>query len=271
MGSWAFERKRGNAVAKPVTAEEQEALFQAIIRKIPSIEDPAKLQEVAELALALMLRRPADTELRDELRQEIHDAIAEVKPGRSADAMRNEMRFAARACIKVLQAAKERRLPRHLQQGGGWAQAKEPQAFHAIHHESQDDRETRKTTRYVVAGAVLVIAAGAYAWWSGSRTADPATSTEAGKFAQQVMDAVRGGGPANHLFGGSLKLVFMGEHPVVVAEGVPPRICAASGWMLVKSGILTINGVTPTRVSAGRITELCNQEEGDATVMWSPK
>lgn len=255
-----------------MTADEQEALFQAIIRKLPSMEDPAQLQEVAELALALMLRRPADTELRDELRQEVHDILAQVKPAHSPDAMRNEMRFAARGCIKVLQAAKERRLPRHMQQAANnWAQSDGHQTFKPAHHVSEDEEGASKTLRLVLAGAGLIIAAVAYAWWSGARTADPSAASDGAKFAQQIMDASKGGGPPNHMFGGSLKLVFMGEHPVVVAEGVPPRICAAAGWTLVRGGILTINGITPSRVSAGKITELCNQEEGDASIMWSPK
>ena len=92
-------------MGKPATAEEQEALFQAIIRKLPAVEEPGQLQEIATLALALMLRRPADRDLREELTHEIIDIVAAVKPGHSPEALRNEMRFAARGCIKVLQAA----------------------------------------------------------------------------------------------------------------------------------------------------------------------
>ncbi|MBI3444158.1 MAG: hypothetical protein HY055_02030, partial [Magnetospirillum sp.] len=46
---------------------------------------------------------------------------------------------------------------------------------------------------------------------------------------------------------------------------------SSSGMKLVKKGLLSVNGVTPTRVSSAIITELCNKESGNATLMWAPK
>jgi hypothetical protein len=259
-------------VGQHVTAEQQEALFQAIIRKIPSVGDIGQLQEAATLALALMLRRPADRELRDELTHQILGIIAEVKPGHAPDAMRNELRFAARGCIKVLQAAKERRLPRKAQMAAdNWAQSDGKQRFKPVHHPDEGEvggGNTRKVTAVVL---LLLAVLGGYIWWSGTHGGDSVDSSDAGKFARQMMDAAKGGGPDTHMFGGSLKVVSLGGRPVVVAEKVPPSICAAAGWALVRGGVLSINGVTPNRISAGKITELCNSEDGDASIMWSPK
>lgn len=259
---------------KPVTSVEQEALFQAIIRKLPTVEEPGKLQEVATLALALMLRRPADRDLREELTHQIIGIIAEVKPGHSSESMRNELRFAARGCIKVLQAAKERRLPRRAQMASdNWAQSQGKARFKPVHHQAGEEVDQRTAAKRVAAAVVsLLLLLGGYIWWSGTHTDDDVADTsEAGRFAHQVMDAAKGGGPDTHIFGGSLKVVSLGGRPVVVAEKVPPNICAASGWTLVRGGVLSINGVTPSRVSAGKITELCNSEDGDASIMWTPK
>lgn len=260
-------------MGKPVTAEEQDALFQAIIRKLPSVEEAAQLQEVATLALALMLRRPGDRELKHELTREVHDIVAAVKPGHSAEATRNEMRFAVRGCIKVLQAAKERRLPRKAQMAADdWARSDGKRVFKPAHRQSEDDADNKKTAKIVAAVLLsFVLLLGGYIWWSGAHTDGGVDSSEAGKFARQVMDAAKGAGPDTHLFGGSLRVVSLGGRPVVVAERVPPSICAASGWTLVRGGVLSINGVTPNRISAGKITELCNSEDGDASIMWTPK
>lgn len=260
-------------MGKPVTAEEQEALFQTIIRKLPSADSPEQLQEVASLALALMLRRPADRELRDELTHEIATLTSEIKPSHSPDALRNEIRFAARGCIKVLQAAKERRLPRRLQSAAdNWAQSDGKSRFRPVHHVTAEEVAASKTSTHIVVavcGALALL--GGYIWWSGSHSDGGTDSSDAGKFARQIMDAPQGNGPDTHMFGGSLKVVLLGGRPVVVAEKVPAAICAASGWTLVRGGVLSINGVTPNRVSAGKITELCNSEDGDASIMWSPK
>ena len=260
-------------MGKPVTAEDQEALFQTIIRKLPSAESPEQLQEVASLALALMLRRPADRELRDELTHEIGTIVAKIKPGHSPDALRNEIRFVARGCIKVLQAAKERRLPRKQQMAAdNWAQSDGKSRFRPMHHTTKDEVQASKASRHiVVAICVLLAALGGYIWWSGNHSDGGADTSQAGKFARQIMDAPQGNGPDTHMFGGSLKVVLLGGRPVVVAEKVPPPICAAAGWTLVRGGVLSINGVTPNRISAGKITELCNSEDGDASIMWSPK
>ncbi len=254
-------------MSKPATAEEQEALFQAIIRKIPSVDTPARLQEVATLALALMLRRPADHELKAELTRKIKEIVGGVRSDHPPDSLR----AAARGCIQVLQLAKARRLPRSAQQGtaGNWAKAggkpRRPTR-------SEPEKEAgRKAPMVLAVAAVLITVIGGYVWWRGARSDEGESSTDIARFIEQVIQAGQGSAEPTHVFGGALRLQSLGGRPVVVAEGVPPRVCAAAGWGLVRKGILTINGITPNRVSATRITELCNSEDGNAVIMWMPK
>ena len=66
-----------------------------------------------------------------------------------------------------------------------------------------------------------------------------------------------------------MEVSAMNGVPVVTARGVPRRVCAASGMRLVRKGLLSVNGETPTRISSAIITELCNKGDGDATIRWA--
>ncbi|BAE49088.1 hypothetical protein [Paramagnetospirillum magneticum] len=258
-------------VEKPATTEEQEALFQAIILKMPGVTNPAKLEQLTLLALDLMLRRPFDKELRAALRRRVQESMAEVKPGHTPEVQRNEMRIAARGCIEVLRAAKEQRLPRSVTDN--WAQSKDGK-FHPPHHRvTEEEQEEGRGLRIAAAALVaLTLAIGGYIWWSRSQEPAESTSSETDRFVAQMVESAQGNAPPSHLFGGAIRVTSMNGVPVVIAERVPPRICSASGMKLVKKGLLSVNGVTPTRVSSAIITELCNKDGGgDATLMWAPK
>ncbi|MBV5269280.1 MAG: hypothetical protein JZU55_04365, partial [Afipia sp.] len=79
-----------------------------IIQKLPTVHSPAKLEELALLGIAMTLRRAASKDLRDELSRQVRDIVASVKSGECPDALRN----AAHDCVKVLEMARDRRLPR---------------------------------------------------------------------------------------------------------------------------------------------------------------
>lgn len=256
------------SVHKPATPEDQEALFQMLLRKLPSLTEVKQLEEAALVALALMLRRPTDRELRDELTLEVKAITEAIKPGQSPAALKNEIRFAARGVIKVLQAAKERRLPRHVTDN--WAQS---QAKPAPHHGHIPPSQAVPGRQRLIVGLLLAVTAvfGGWAWWSNSHSDEASGGSEAKRFAEQIFAAAQGNAPATHMFGGRLRVAMMGDRLAVIAEGVPPKICSASGWSLSHKGILTINGITPVRISSGKVTELCNSEEGDAAIMWMPK
>ncbi|MDO8606353.1 MAG: hypothetical protein Q7R40_07460 [Phaeospirillum sp.] len=90
-------------------------------------------------------------------------------------------------------------------------------------------------------------------------------------FVEQIERAAKGIVVERNVFGGAMMVEHKGSQVAVTASNVPPNICVSVGWKLVRKGILTINGTTPLRVSAAKLSELCNQEEGNATLTWSPK
>jgi len=248
-----------------LATEDQEVLFQTIIRKIPSISDSGRLQELVTLAVTLMLRRPEDQGLRRTLTRCVQNIFAQAPPPVSTDEMRAGMRRTARNCVEVLQAAKEHRLPRDILFP---PRARPSRTAPPVRRQSP----TVATTRWVVmAAAAAMVALGGALLWYGASTRGPSTFADANTFVSQVTAAAAGSGETTHLFGGPLRLVEEKGRATVVAEGIPPRVCAAAGWPLAHKGILTINGVTPSRVSSAIITELCNSEDGDASIRWTGK
>ncbi|MGE5504491.1 MAG: hypothetical protein ACM31L_08725 [Actinomycetota bacterium] len=246
--------------------DDKEALLQALLLKIPTVADAQHLNECASLGLAMLLRRDTDKPLRDELAHEIATVIAEIPTGQPPERIRGEMRMAANRCIKILQAAKERRLPRSVTHPGqNWAQAGGAHHHHAAHRR----RPSRKPW-YIGAGVAggLVLA---WVVWHGLGQEGEADLSPGEQLASQMDDVAHGMGPPTHVFGGALRVEYVDGHPVVIAEDVPPRMCVAAGWELVGEGLLTINGVTAPRLSAAKISELCNAVEGKATIMWMPK
>ena len=65
-----------------LTQEEQDALLQVIVKKIPTIREPDKLHELVNQALELMLRRPEDHELKVKLIQCVQEkfSVATTRP-----------------------------------------------------------------------------------------------------------------------------------------------------------------------------------------------
>ena len=90
-------------------------------------------------------------------------------------------------------------------------------------------------------------------------------------FADQMEHAAQAGGTLPHVFGGTITVERKGNQVTLTADNVPPSACVSVGWKLVRKGLLSINGTTPLRVSAAKLSELCNQEEGPATLTWMPK
>lgn len=255
-------------VGTPATAEEQEQLFQALLLKLPGVKTPERLEQITLLSLDLMLRRPYDKELRNALHRRATEVVAAIHRDHGPDVMRNEMRAAARECIALLRAAKDQRLPRSLTDN--WAQSKDGK-FHA-HLQPPDTSETRAP---LIAGAValaLISAVGGYILWSRAEGPQESASSESDKFIAQMVESAQGNAPPSHMFGGPIRVTSMNGVPVVIAEQVPNRICSAAGMKLVKKGLLSVNGVTPTRVSSAIVTELCNKDGATyATLMWAPK
>ena len=86
----------------------------------------------------------------------------------------------------------------------------------------------------------------------------------------QMKAALAGRPLGDPLFGAYPVVSGAGTETMVAMSRVPPKVCVLAAWDLYRIGTISINGVTPQRVSAARLVELCN--DGDAaTIVWSPK
>lgn len=71
------------------------------------------------------------------------------------------------------------------------------------------------------------------------------------------------------LFGSYPSVLGSGRDMKIVVGKVPPKVCVLASWDLYRQGGITVNGVTPSRVSAAKLVELCNLDE-TATIIWFP-
>lgn len=98
----------------------------------------------------------------------------------------------------------------------------------------------------------------------------PAATPET--FAEQMESAARSPGPPlHHVYGGTIRAERNGATLALVADKVPTAACVSVGWKLVRKGLLSINGTMPLRVSAGKLSELCSQEDDGAVLTWIPR
>lgn len=116
--------------------------------------------------------------------------------------------------------------------------------------------------------ALLMIVVGGLVVWAWAERSAPHLSG-----ADLVRDfrlAVTGAPlPAPH-GGVTIRTLSSGGVTVVSAEGVPPKVCVSAAWDLVKDGTISVNGITPPRISAARLAELCNVNH-EATLVWTPE
>lgn len=125
----------------------------------------------------------------------------------------------------------------------------------------------RVSPRVLVTGLVAIALGGGLALWllmdAENRAGDPTDLLVA-----QMQAAGRGENPPPfHALGGALRTLYGQGRINVVAEDVPSGPCVKAGWRLAKSGTVIVNGVLPTRLSAAKLTELC---DGGATLTWVP-
>lgn len=114
--------------------------------------------------------------------------------------------------------------------------------------------------------AVMAVGGGIAAWLLLS--GDDVSSDPADMLLAQMQAAAKGDNPpAFHALGGSLRTVYGNGRINVIASDVPARQCVKAGWRLAKTGTVIVNGVLPTRLSAAKLSELC---EGGATLTWIP-
>ncbi|AVM76298.1 hypothetical protein [Magnetospirillum gryphiswaldense] len=117
------------------------------------------------------------------------------------------------------------------------------------------------------AGLAAMLLGGGVALWlllgRGEAEMDPSDML----LAQMQAAAAGGNVPAFHALGGQLRAVQGSGRINVVASDVPASQCVKAGWRLAKLGTVIVNGVLPQRLSAAKLSELC---EGGATLTWIP-
>ncbi|HIJ62991.1 MAG TPA: hypothetical protein HPQ04_09905 [Rhodospirillaceae bacterium] len=97
-----------------------------------------------------------------------------------------------------------------------------------------------------------------------------ASVPKAGDLVQQMELAVDGTVAPRNVFGGSLKVERSGGQITVTVEDLAPKVCVSAAWELARKGVVVINGVAPQRISAGRLSDLCNEQDS-ASLSWIVK
>lgn len=118
-------------------------------------------------------------------------------------------------------------------------------------------------------GVVLALLTGlAVTLLAMSHGSDP--RREADRVVGQMKAVLAGKAPSDPLFGVYPIVSGGGREAKVTIRMVPPKVCVLASWDLYRLGAVSVNGVTPLRVSAAKLVELCNEGEA-ATIVWSPK
>lgn len=118
---------------------------------------------------------------------------------------------------------------------------------------------------YVLLALTVLGLAGVF--WS-MRSKGPAEPTPEA-LVQQIEDTALSAAPKANVYGGMIHSDH-GSPPSITVAGIPSQACVSAGWRLARSGIVTINGTMPQRISAAILSELCTQDSGN-TLTWSPK
>ncbi|MBI5120815.1 MAG: hypothetical protein HZA67_07400 [Rhodospirillales bacterium] len=119
---------------------------------------------------------------------------------------------------------------------------------------------------YTMLVLAVLAAGGGYFWVLKAR--GPAEPTPEA-LVTQMEDTLISAAPAKNIYGG---MIFSdhGNPPSVTVAGIPNKACVSAGWRLARTGVVTINGVMPERISAAILAEICNQGDANA-ISWSPK
>lgn len=114
--------------------------------------------------------------------------------------------------------------------------------------------------------AAMVLGGGIAIWLLLGRDGGEVDSADM-LLAQMQAAAAGANAPAFHALGGQLRTMQGNGRINVVASDVPATQCVKAGWRLAKLGTVIVNGVLPQRLSAAKLSELC---EGGATLTWIP-
>lgn len=104
---------------------------------------------------------------------------------------------------------------------------------------------------------------------SGDETSD--AKSDAATLIAQIRAGSEGWVQGANVFGGELKSLGEGSRHAVVVTNIPNKACVEAGLALAKDGIISVNGVLPPRISAGKLAILCNDGNNASTLNWTPR
>ena len=242
----------------PLKGEDE--LFALLLKKIPASVDRHQLEEATMAALQLILRRTGDGELIDDLKCRTALATAGISEAESGNGA--ELAKAAANCVKILHEGRQARKPR---EGPHEPVHDHPDRAPSVHHQVHPVTSPwRRAAILVLLAASAAI--GAWAFWHGVEHRHTAA-----ELVDQMNQAVTGISIPAHVFGGQLTVTKDGAMISVVAEKVPADICVSASWVLIRKGMVAINGTTPPRVTASQLSDLCHEKDEGATLTWTMK
>ena len=132
-------------------------------------------------------------------------------------------------------------------------------------------RSSRRLSRLIIVewGIVLTLLAGlAITLIALSHGPDPRRQADA--VVAQMKAMVAGRPLGDPLFDNYPVMSGSSREPMVTMSGIPAKVCVLASWDLYRLGTISVNGVTPQRVSAAKLVDLCN-DATPATIVWLPK
>jgi hypothetical protein len=278
-------RSGGDMGAPREPAEQEQALFRVLWQRVQNAADKPHLLDRSQTALRLILNRPEDQIILADKASRIA-AIVEALPDDVTSAKgKTALAMAADACCQILDRAEQYRLAgtpavQGLAQETAKHHVMPADTIAALDHHGgpwPHQRQSRSAAKKFPAGTITMLLALAMVLALGwaiavkDRPDDKSRSEPPVRpLVTQMQGAAHGSIPPTNLFGGELRVATENGRTFVTVTGIPAGECVLAGWDLVHRGILTINGVTPNRVSAALLNELCHQED-PATLKWTPK
>lgn len=135
----------------------------------------------------------------------------------------------------------------------------------------------RRGTGRKIALVILVLAIAATVVVAVVQTQISGDATDrVARLQQQFHDAANGVPVPENIYGGTMVVKRSPDSSIsVTASGIPAKVCTSVGFALSKEGVVVVNGVLSPRLSAARLSEMCNANDeanrDNNTLMWTPR
>lgn len=135
----------------------------------------------------------------------------------------------------------------------------------------QDDNQPLWKRPWIWIMALLLVGLGVGAYVT-KQTGDDMkdAKSDTATLIAQIRAASGGWVEGANVFGGELKSLGEGSRHAVLVTKIPNKACVEAGLALAKDGIISVNGVMPPRISAGKLAILCNEGDNASTLNWVP-